>query len=126
MILCLFVYGGINIVTKLGLVFVLVVFFTLFIFYFGLAIAPSPPGVSEELLSNIQSNPYITGLSWETFQTNWPSHYTDGKNFGYVLSVFFPCFTGILSGANRADIRNISLSLSLYIYIYIYHIYIYI
>ena len=25
-------------------------------------------------------------------------------HFGTILSIFFPCFTGILSGANRADI----------------------
>jgi len=98
--LVLFVYGGINCVTRLGLFFVLVVFSTLFMFYFGLLTTPNTPQAPDI----IKSNPFITGISFETFQGNLYSHYSDGANFGYVLSVFFPCFTGILSGANRADI----------------------
>lgn len=98
--LALFVYGGINIVTKLGIFFVFVVAATLTMFYSGLIMAPSTPGAPESVLSNS----YVTGLDWETLKDNWGSHYTQGKNFGYVLSVFFPCFTGILSGANRADV----------------------
>uniref|UniRef100_A0A7S1R5U7 Uncharacterized protein n=1 Tax=Alexandrium catenella TaxID=2925 RepID=A0A7S1R5U7_ALECA len=94
--LVLFVYGGISLVTRLGIFFVLVVFFTLYIYYHGLIAAP----VTDLALGN----PDVTGLSFETAKLNWGSHYTDGLNFGYVLSVFFPCFTGILSGANRADI----------------------
>lgn len=50
------------------------------------------------------ANPWVTGISWETFKKNWGPHYDEHTNFGVVLSVFFPCFTGILSGANRADI----------------------
>ncbi|CAJ1389943.1 unnamed protein product [Effrenium voratum] len=41
---------------------------------------------------------------WETFQANWGPHYDEGVHFGVVLSLFYPCFTGILSGANRADV----------------------
>eukprot|EP00429_Kryptoperidinium_foliaceum_P015264 CAMPEP_0176042110 /NCGR_PEP_ID=MMETSP0120_2-20121206/20894_1 /TAXON_ID=160619 /ORGANISM="Kryptoperidinium foliaceum, Strain CCMP 1326" /LENGTH=1108 /DNA_ID=CAMNT_0017375521 /DNA_START=59 /DNA_END=3385 /DNA_ORIENTATION=- len=98
--LAMFVYGGINLVTKLGIFFVFVVFATLFMFYFGLVTAPNTPQGPEYL----PTNDYVTGLSFETLKANWNSHYTDGASFGYVLSVFFPCFTGILSGANRADI----------------------
>jgi len=94
--LVLFVYGGIGLVTRLGIFFVFVVFFTLYIYYHGLIAAP--------LTDAAAANPDVTGLSLETARVNWYSHYSDGKDFGYVLSVFFPCFTGILSGANRADI----------------------
>lgn len=94
--LSLFVWGGINLVTKLGILFALVVFYTLFSYYFGVCTAP--------LTDAAQANPWVTGLSFDTFQVNWSSHYTDGVSFGEVLSVFYPCFTGILSGANRADI----------------------
>jgi len=99
-LLAMFVYGGINLVTKLGIFFVAVVGSTLFMFYFGLILAPSTPMAPD----SVAHNPYVTGLSWDTLQTNLYEHYTSTASFGYVLSVFFPCFTGILSGANRADI----------------------
>lgn len=98
--LCLFVNGGINLVSKLGIFFVFIVFATLFMFYFGLILAPNTP----QSPSHVADNPYVTGLDWGTLADNLSSHYSEGKSFGYVLSVFFPCFTGILSGANRADI----------------------
>lgn len=94
--LVLFVYGGISVVTRLGIFFVFVVFFTLYMYYHGLIAAPFTDAA--------QMNPDVTGLSFETAKLNFDAHYSDGHNFGYVLSVFFPCFTGILSGANRADI----------------------
>merc|ERR550534_1712851 len=72
-----------------------IVLLTLTLFYYGLFSAPQT--------SAALNNPAVTGLSLETGELNWLSHYADGYNFGYVLSVFFPCFTGILSGANRAD-----------------------
>ncbi|CAE7201569.1 CCC1, partial [Symbiodinium sp. CCMP2592] len=105
--LALAVWGGINIVTKLGLFFALVVVYTLFSFYLGLFQAGPSDGLSP-------GSEMITGLSWETFQANWGPHYDPGINFGVVLSLFYPCFTGILSGANRADVlkdppRNIRL-----------------
>jgi len=81
--LAFFVYVGISFVTKMSLFFVLIVFFTMFSYYYGLC---------------------TNGLSFETAKVNWSSHWEDGTSFGYCLSVFFPCFTGILSGANRADI----------------------
>jgi len=93
--LILAVWGGINFVTKIGIVAFFLVLFTMFIYYFGLIAAP--------LTDAALNNPWVTGPSLETFKTNWSPHYTDGVTFGTVLSVFFPCFTGILSGANRAD-----------------------
>ncbi|CAJ1339807.1 unnamed protein product [Effrenium voratum] len=109
--LALTVWGGINIVTRLGLVFALVVVYTLFSFYFGLFT------VGPENLQGPGSE-MITGLSWETFQANWGPHYDEGVHFGVVLSLFYPCFTGILSGANRADVLKDRLmpSFSLFLY----------
>lgn len=37
------VFGGINVVTKAGVVFAMVVFSTLFIYYYGLVAAPDTP-----------------------------------------------------------------------------------
>ena len=45
----------------------------------------------------------MTGLSSQTLKDNWDPAYTDDVTFSTVLSVFFPCFTGILGGANRAN-----------------------
>ncbi|CAK9072226.1 unnamed protein product [Durusdinium trenchii] len=95
-VLVLSVWGGTNFVTKLGIFFVLIVFYTMGSYYAGIATAP--------LTEAAQANPWVTGISWDTFQKNWGPHYDSETNFGVVLSVFFPCFTGILSGANRADI----------------------
>ena len=86
------VWGGMQLVSKLGLFFAAVVGLTLMSYYAGLIAAPLP-GVS----------PSVTGLSTETLRDNWGPGYTDGVTFSDVLSVFFPCFTGILSGANRAN-----------------------
>ncbi|CAE7783141.1 CCC2 [Symbiodinium sp. CCMP2592] len=90
------VWGGSTFVTKLGIFFVLIVFYTMASYYAGLIMAP--------FTEVAMANPWVTGLSLETFNKNWLPHYHSETNFGVVLSVFFPCFTGILSGANRADI----------------------
>jgi len=99
-LLVLFVWGGITFVTKLGVFFVFVVFFTLFSYYYGICVAPT--------VQEAQNNPWVTGLDLQTLELNWFSHYGSQNGaavtFGVVLSVFFPCFTGILSGANRADV----------------------
>ncbi|CAL1144491.1 unnamed protein product [Cladocopium goreaui] len=92
-LLALAVWGGMNIVTKLGLLFALVVVFTLFSFYLGLFM--TGPGTVS---------PDVPGSEYETFQSNWSPHYDSNVGFGTVLSLFYPCFTGILSGANRADV----------------------
>jgi len=94
--LALTVWGGINVVTKLGVFFAFVVVLTLFSYYFGLCIAPATAAS--------KANPWITGLSFETLQQNWIPHYDASTTFGVVLSLFYPCYTGILSGANRADV----------------------
>mmetsp|Transcript_40242 Transcript_40242/g.93196 ORF Transcript_40242/g.93196 Transcript_40242/m.93196 type:complete len:1057 (+) Transcript_40242:94-3264(+) len=94
LVLC--VWGGSAFVTKLGIFFVLIVFYTMASYYAGIITAP--------LTEVAKSNPWVTGLSLDTFNANWSPHYDEYTNFGVVLSVFFPCFTGILSGANRADI----------------------
>jgi len=94
--LAIFVYLGINFVTKLGIFFALIVFYTLWSYAFGLCTAP--------VTDTAKQIPWITGLSFDTLKDNWTSHYASNTNFGYCLSVFFPCFTGILSGANRADV----------------------
>lgn len=93
LILALVVWAGISVVTKLGLFFAVVVLYTLFSYYYGLATAP-----------HAEYNPMITGLSFETLELNWGSHYSGGEHFGSALALFYPCFTGILSGANRADV----------------------
>eukprot|EP00400_MALV-I_sp_L67-5_P000832 gene832-244_t len=109
--LLMVVYLGIHFVTKLGLLFVLVVFLTLLMFYAGLILSPLSCGLDAR----------ITGLSWDTLVNNWGPQwrehvpmsepdpivnqgYSDPLHIGSMLAVFFPCFTGILSGANRADV----------------------
>ena len=86
------VYGGMKLVSQLGLFFAAVVGLTLASYYAGLIAAPMS-GVS----------PAITGLSTRTLSDNWGPGYSEGVTFSDVLSVFFPCFTGILAGANRAN-----------------------
>jgi len=36
-------------------------------------------------------------------QANFYPEYTDGQSFSTMLATFYPCFTGILAGANRAE-----------------------
>ena len=86
------VWGGMQLVSKLGLFFAAVVGLTLTSYYAGLIAAPLPGASSA-----------VTGLSTSTLRDNWGPGYSDGVTFSDVLSVFFPCFTGILSGANRAN-----------------------
>jgi potassium/chloride transporter 4/5/6 len=76
---------GLKFVSKLSVVFFGVVLLTMASFYMGLFLAPKG-GRPEEL----------TGLSWSTFKSNWGPGYEKGVNFPVALSVFFPCYTGIL------------------------------
>eukprot|EP00928_Gymnodinium_smaydae_P075952 TRINITY_DN5897_c0_g3_i1.p1 TRINITY_DN5897_c0_g3~~TRINITY_DN5897_c0_g3_i1.p1 ORF type:complete len:1102 (-),score=265.99 TRINITY_DN5897_c0_g3_i1:399-3605(-) len=94
--LVMMVWAGMDFISRIGILFVFVVFFTLFLYYYGLGSAP--------LTEAAMQNEWITGLSFDTLRANWYPHYGKDVNFGVVLSVFFPCFTGILSGANRADV----------------------
>ncbi|KAJ7516469.1 hypothetical protein O6H91_22G059400 [Diphasiastrum complanatum] len=65
-------------------------------YYIGLWTAPKRHSPSS-----------LTGLSWRTFRSNWNPQYGKDASFSSVASVFFPCFTGILSGADRAkDLRR--------------------
>ncbi|KAL2631043.1 hypothetical protein R1flu_015729 [Riccia fluitans] len=89
--LCFLVYFGISFVSKMSMVFFAVVLYTMLSYYLGFFTAPS---------SRAPDN--MTGLSWDTFKGNWNSDYQAGVSFSVVLSIFFPCFTGILSGADRA------------------------
>ena len=94
-VLSLFVFGGINLVTRLGVVFGLVVITTIAFYYVSLGVAP---------LGELNPSPYVTGLNIQTLRNNWAPMYPDGLGFGTTMSLFFPCFTGILSGADRADV----------------------
>jgi amino acid transporter len=44
----------------------------------------------------------LTGLSSENFADNTSQDYDSGVSFAVCLGIFYPCFTGILSGANRS------------------------
>ena len=46
----------------------------------------------------------MTGLSAETLQANMGSKFSDEYHFGTAMSIFFPCFTGILSGRARVGL----------------------
>ena len=94
-LLSLMVFGGINLVTKLGVVFGLIVLLTIVFYYASLCLAP---------LGELNPSPYVTGLNADTLSSNWGPMYPDGLGFGTTMSLFFPCFTGILSGADRADV----------------------
>ncbi|XP_024400955.1 uncharacterized protein [Physcomitrium patens] len=91
LILGVLVFFGIKFVSKLGLIFFAVVLYTMLSFYLGLGLAPR--GAHP---------PSLTGLSWTTFKSNWSPGYPEGKSFSTAVALFFPCFTGILSGADRA------------------------
>ena len=65
---------------------------TLTSYYAGLIAAPLPGASSA-----------VTGLSTSTLRDNWGRGTRTASPSADVLSVFFPCFTGILSGANRAN-----------------------
>ena len=86
------VHGGMKLVSQLGLFFAAVVGLTLASYYAGLIAAPMS-GAPDS----------VTGLTTSTLRDNWGSDYTEGVTFSDVLSVFFPCFTGILAGANRSQ-----------------------
>ena len=42
-------------------------------------------------------------MSTDTIRDNLHSDYTGDNNFNSMLATFYPCFTGILAGANRAE-----------------------
>jgi hypothetical protein len=79
------VFFGIKFVSKLGLAFFAVVIYAMVSLYLGLFLAPH--GNAPKTL---------TGLSWKTFKSNWGPAYQPHKSFSTAVSLFFPCFTGIL------------------------------
>mgnify|MGYP003876185137 CR=1 FL=1 len=95
------VFVGIRVVSKLSNVFALVVVFALFSIYAGVAAAP---GVAESAVFVATNGTAVTGASWDTFNSNWGPSYQAGESFTTMLAVFFPSFTGILSGANRGEV----------------------
>eukprot|EP00668_Euglena_longa_P035047 GGOE01045015.1.p1 GENE.GGOE01045015.1~~GGOE01045015.1.p1 ORF type:complete len:1030 (-),score=323.02 GGOE01045015.1:171-3164(-) len=88
------VFLGIRFVSKLGAVFALVVVLTLASFYVGLGLAPFGEGLEDSAL---------TGLSGATLSSNMGPGYDEGVSFSTLVALFFPCFTGFLSGADRAN-----------------------
>ena len=127
------VAGGIKLVSHLGLVFFLIVIVTMLSFYVSLFGAPTLEAldagphsmecitdagvtIGGELVTNGSSGSdgsdashgsvgpiSVTGLSVETIRANWGPAFTETMGFSQCLALFFPCFTGILSGANRAS-----------------------
>ena len=111
------VYAGTNLVSKMGSIFFGVVLITLLMFYTGLFAANGQVAGATPL-----------GLSTDNFVENWWPDDSVRVDFGSTLGLFFPCFTGMLSGADRADLlknpsRNIrygtfgAVTLSLVIYL---------
>jgi len=49
------------------------------------------------------TGPAPSGLSTANLRANWGPSFAPGYEFTDCLAIFFPCFTGILSGANRAS-----------------------
>lgn len=67
-------------------------------FYISLIGAPH-----LEALDFHATSPASTSLSLQNIRDNWGPDYSDDYTFVSCLALFFPCFTGILSGANRAS-----------------------
>ncbi|KAF4718246.1 hypothetical protein FOZ62_024340 [Perkinsus olseni] len=78
-------FGGIDAVSKLAVVFIVTVLATVVAFFVSLAVPVFTTGTD-----------YLSGNLWP--------QYSAGTSFSSMLSLFFPCFTGILSGANRTDV----------------------
>ena len=76
--LMLMVYGGIRFVTKLGIVFVMVVFYTLLSFYVGICTVEP----DERTFSGCGGE--VTGLNAETLWENMGSHYARDVHFGIL------------------------------------------
>ena len=75
----------------MGAVFGVIVVLTIASYYVGLCVAPWGDAPAE-----------LTGLSVENLRNNLKPGFDPDVSFSMVVSIFFPCFTGILSGANRA------------------------
>jgi amino acid transporter len=95
--LVLLVSGGTKMIGHLGLVFFAVVLLTCLVYYISLFGAPNLEAADAHH-TEFEAN----GLSSENLRNNWGPDYSSKYPFSECLAVFFPCFTGILSGANRA------------------------
>ena len=129
-------YAGTKIVSQIGVLFFIIVLYTLISFYISLIGAPNlesfdmSPGVFEGSSSydtssyansstinasypgtgsgiggrRLAPGGYIkaSGLSSTNFANNFGPKFGGEYDFSTCLAIFFPCFTGILSGANRA------------------------
>lgn len=75
-------------VSKLSMLFFLIVIYTMASYYIGMFIAPK--------WHRHRHPDNLTGLKWSTFKGNWNSGYEKGVSFPVALAIFFPCYTGIL------------------------------
>jgi len=111
-----FVAGGTKMIAHLGVVFFIFVILTLLSMYISLIGAPnlhSGDAPDHPTYDNSSSGSgsgsgghgYIwpDGLSGQNFRNNFGPDFTETYSFATCLALFFPCFTGILSGANRAS-----------------------
>jgi amino acid transporter len=90
------IFFGEKMLTKLGIVFFVVVCITIILFYLGLLMAP------------FNSHPDgLTGLESDNFADNLDPDYDADASFSVSLAVFFPTFAAIFSGADRSKkLRN--------------------
>ena len=103
-ILFLWVYAGIRFVSKLGIFFIFVVFYTIFSYYYGL-LTVTPDTKNQYTAQDDQKCSYwlfcsaegdfsgppgmVTGLEFGTMRGNRGAHYSEGVHFGVVMSTFF-------------------------------------
>ncbi|KAL9646972.1 hypothetical protein ABK040_013830 [Willaertia magna] len=94
-IVTLVVFIGIKHVSRLELLFLLVVFVTIILFIIGCFVVVRPEY-------------HIHGVQWENFLANFPPP-TYGFEFFSIMAVIFPSVTGIMAGINRSgDLSNSS------------------
>jgi len=84
------VFAGSNIVTKMGSIFALIVVSTLILFYYGISVT-----IAEGDWKHIKNN--FDFVNYEGVLK------TNKVGLGSTIALFFPCFTGMLSGADRSD-----------------------
>ena len=115
--LTVFVGGGIQMVSKLGLAFFAIVILTILGLYVSLIGTPhlhahDQPSHGDEhhrmrmLAASGGGNAtfyWPSGLSTQNLADNFTPGFDSAYGFSDCLAIFFPCFTGILSGANRAS-----------------------
>jgi amino acid transporter len=95
-LITLTIFYGHKLMSKLGIVFFVIVCITIVLFYVGLIMAP------------FNSHPDgLTGLDSTNFNDNLEPDYDSDASFSVSLAVFFPTFAAIFSGADRSKkLRN--------------------